>query len=116
MTVKEFAEQSGYQVINLADNAGEITISQTYCCDLLSIAMSKVPEGSAWVTVMCNINTLAVASLTEAACVIIAENAAADDAFVQKSKEQGITVLHTTLPVFPAALSVYEALRAESGV
>ena len=73
MTVKEFAEQSGFRVINLADNAGEVLIRQVYCCDLLSIAMTKVPEGAAWVTVMSNINTLAVASLTEAACVIVAE-------------------------------------------
>lgn len=116
MTVKEFAEQSGFRVINLADNAGEVLIRQSYCCDLLSIAMTRVPEGAAWVTVMSNINTLAVASLTEAACVIVAENAAADSGFSAKAKEQGITVLHTELPVFDAALKVYRALNAESGV
>lgn len=116
MTVKEFAEQSGFRVINLAENAGEVLIRQSYCCDLLSIAMTKVPEGAAWVTVMSNINTLAVASLTEAACVIVAENAAAAGDFAAKAKEQGITVLHTELPVFDAALMVYQALHAESGV
>lgn len=116
MTVKEFAEQSRFRVINLADNAGEVLIRQSYCCDLLSIAMTKVPEGAAWVTVMSNINTLAVASLTEAACVIVAENAATDKTFADKAKEQGITVLHTEKPVFDAALLVHEALHAESGV
>ena len=116
MTVKEFAEQSGFRVINLAENAGEVLIRQSYCCDLLSIAMTKVPEGAAWVTVMSNINTLAVASLTEAACVIVAENAAAADDFAAKAKEQGITVLHTEQPVFDAALKGYQALHAESGV
>ncbi len=110
MTVKEFAEQSGFRVINLADNAGEVLIRQAYCCDLLSIAMTKVPEGAAWVTVMSNINTLAVASLTEAACVIVAENAAADAEFAEKAKAQGITVLHTEKPVFDAALMVHEGL------
>ena len=45
MTVKEFAEQSGFRIINLADNAGEVLIRRVYCCDLLSIAMTKVPEG-----------------------------------------------------------------------
>ncbi|MDD6035340.1 MAG: hypothetical protein PUC30_03995 [Lachnospiraceae bacterium] len=116
MTVKEFAEQSGFRVINMADNAGEVLIRRSYCCDLLSIAMTRVPEGAAWVTVMSNINTLAVASLTEAACVIVAENAAADKDFAEKAKEQGITVLHTEMPVFDAALMVHEAIHAESGV
>ena len=116
MTVKEFAEHSGFRIINLADNAGEVLIRRAYCCDLLSIAMTKVPEGAAWVTVMSNINTLAVASLTEAACVIVAENAAADAEFAEKAKVQGITVLHTEQPVFDAALMVHESLHAESGV
>ena len=116
MTVKEFAEQSGFRIINLADNAGEVLIRRAYCCDLLSIAMTKVPEGAAWVTVMSNINTLAVASLTEAACVIVAENAAADAEFAEKAKAQGITVLHTEMPVFDAALMVHEGLHAESGL
>ena len=49
-------------------------ISKLFCCDLLSIAMGKLPENSAWVTVMANINTLAVAMLAEAACIIFAEN------------------------------------------
>lgn len=112
MTVEEFAKQSGFRIINLAEDAGEVMIRQVYCCDLLSIAMTKVPEGAAWVTVMSNINTLAVASLTEAACVIVAENAAADAEFAEKAKTQGITVLHTEKPVFDAALMVHEGLHA----
>ena len=116
MTVKEFAERSGFRIINLADNAGDVHIRQSYCCDLLSIAMTRVPEGAAWVTVMSNMNTLAVASLTEAACVIIAENAASDKEFAEKAKVQGITVLHTEKPVFDAALMVHKAIHAESGI
>ena len=110
MTVEEFAEQSGFRVINLADNAGEVLIRQAYCCDLLSVAMSRVPEGAAWVTVMSNLNTLAVASLTEAACVIIAEGAAIDEPVRAKAKQQDITLLSTELPVFDAALKIYNEL------
>ena len=50
-----------------------------FCCDLLSIAMGQAPSGSAWVTVMSNLNTLAVASLADVACVILAENAQTDN-------------------------------------
>ena len=85
-------------------------VTGTYCCDLLSVAMSRVPEGAAWVTVMSNLNTLAVASLTEAACVILAEGAAIEETVAAKAKEQEITLLSTELPVFDAALKIYHEL------
>ena len=85
--------------------------SPPFCCDLLSVAMGKAPAGCAWVTVMANINTLAVASLTDAACVILAEDASLDDAVLAKAKMQGITLFATGLPIFDAALSIYEKLN-----
>jgi len=110
MTVKELIEKTGFSVIHVAESAGETEITKTYCCDLLSVAMSRVPEGAAWVTVMSNLNTLAVASLTEAACVIIAEGAAIDEPVREKAKQQDITLLSTELPVFDAALKIYNEL------
>ena len=79
-------------MVNLGDEP-EREITKPFCCDLLSIAMGKAPAGCAWVTVMGNMNTLAVASLTEAACVILAEGAVLDEAAAKKAVEQGITVL-----------------------
>lgn len=110
MTVKELIEKTGFSVIHVADGAEETEITKAYCCDLLSVAMSRVPEGAAWVTVMSNLNTLAVASLTEAACVIIAEGATIDEPVRAKAKQQDITLLSTELPVFDAALKIYNEL------
>ena len=73
--------------------------------------MSRAPEGCAWVTVMANINTLAVASLADAACVILAEDAALDENAAAKARQQGITVLSTSMPVFEAALKVWQLLN-----
>ncbi len=111
MNVKELIEKTGFQVIHVAEDAGNTEVTKTYCCDLLSVAMSRVPEGAAWVTVMSNLNTLAVASLTEAACVIIAEGAAIDEPVKEKAKQQDITLLSTELPVFDAALKIYHELQ-----
>lgn len=110
LTVKELAQNCGFRIIHLSEEAAETEVTKVYCCDLLSVAMSKVPEGAAWFTVMSNLNTLAVASLTEAACVIIAEGAAIDEAVSAKAKEQNITLLATELPVFDAALTVHNGL------
>jgi len=108
MTVNELIEKTGFRVIHADDTQTEVT--KVYCCDLLSVAMSRVPEGAAWVTVMSNLNTLAVASLTEAACVIIAEGAAIDENVAAKAKGQNITLLATELPVFDAALLIHNEL------
>lgn len=113
MTVKELAQTCGFCVRHISEKTESRAISGVYCCDLLSIAMSKVPEGAAWVTVMSNLNTLAVASLTEAACVIIAEGAAIEDSLLEKAREQDISLLSTELPVFDAALRIHQGLNQQ---
>lgn len=104
MTVSEFISKCDFKIINEGDT--DIQLSKVFCCDLLSIAMSRAPAGGAWVTVMGNINTLAVASLTETAVIILAEGASLDEAAAARAKMQDITVLATELPIFEAAVSV----------
>lgn len=87
----------------------EREISRVFCCDLLSIAMSKAPAGGVWVTVMGNKNTLAVASLTDIACIVLAEGISLDDGTLAKAEEEGIAVAATELPVFDMALQIYKA-------
>lgn len=109
MTVQDLVNRELFRVVNLGDEP-EREITKPFCCDLLSIAMGKAPAGCAWVTVMGNMNTLAVATLTEAACVILAEGAALDAVAAKKAVEQEITVLSTDLPIFEAALRVHQLL------
>lgn len=101
---------SDFEILNKGNDLDrEVTAS--YCCDLLSIVMGRMPQGAAWVTVMANTNALAVATLAEAACIILAEGCRLDDADIMKAKEKGITVLRTELPVFDTALLVYNILN-----
>lgn len=109
MTVKELTDTKKYRVVNLGDGQDR-NIEKVFCCDLLSIAMGRAPAGCAWVTVMGNMNTLAVASLTDAACVILAEGAALDEVAEKKAAQQGITVLATEEPIFETAMGIYQSL------
>lgn len=84
-------------------------ISKVFCCDLLSIAMGKAPADCVWVTVMGNKNTLAVATLADAACIVLAEGIGMDEGTLEKAKEEGIAILSTELPVFDIALEIHEA-------
>lgn len=112
MTVQTLAEKEIARVVNPGDNM-EREVETVFCCDLLSIAMGRAPAGCAWVTVMANLNTLAVASLADVSCVILAEGFHMDENGLQKAWMQGITLLETDAPVFDAALAVYQAMKAE---
>ena len=90
-----------FKILNKGTDV-EREVTGTYCCDLLSIAMSRAPEGCAWVTVMGNINTLAVA-----------EGVTLDEPAAQKAGVQDITVLRTEQPVFESALEIHRALQTE---
>lgn len=111
MTVQNLLDSGAFRTVNVGENP-EREITVPFCCDLLSIAMGRAPAGCAWVTVMGNMNTLAVASLADAACIIMAEGAVLDEMAMKKAREQEITVLDTELPIFDAALKVYQMLNA----
>ena len=109
MTVGELMDSGLFRVVERGKDPGR-TVERVFCCDLLSVAMCNAPAGCAWVTVMGNINTLAVVALTDAACVVLAGGAQLDDAAAQRAALQGIPVLATDLPIFEAALAIHERL------
>lgn len=74
--------------------------SGVYVGDLLSRAMSHVASGDLWITIMNNVNVIAVASLTEAACVILAEGVEMDDATLAAAKARGVTVMTSSLTAY----------------
>lgn len=109
MTVQGLIDKQLFTLLCVGDDTDK-EITKLFCCDLLSIAMGKIPEGAAWVTVMANINTLAVAMLAEAGCIIFAEGVKPDEATVAKAKAQNMTLFTTEFPVFEAALAVNQEL------
>ncbi len=75
-------------------------INGCYIGDLLSLAMSKVQKDNIWITIQSNINIVAVASLTEAGCIIICEGFDPDDGVVSRAKDENISILQSQLSAF----------------
>lgn len=110
MKVKEIDNMNSFQnVVPTPEPDTEIT--GAYCCDLLSVAMRGAPAGCVWCTVMNNINTLAVATLADAACVIICSGIEPTEEVIEKAAEQGICLYKTSLPIFEAALEVHKKIH-----
>lgn len=79
-----------------------------YCGDLLSWVMGRADEGSAWFTIMSNVNVCAVAKLLSFTCVILCEGATPDDKLLKKAGEEGINLFGTDLPVYEAVKKLLE--------
>lgn len=109
MTVLEIAEKLGYEVA-AGKNGVSKEVTCVYTCDLLSFAMGKAPVSSAWVTVMGNVNAVAVASLADVACIVLAENVQADEMAAAKAQQEGIPILISPNAIFETAKSIDELL------
>ncbi len=108
MTVKTLCDELGWTVLTEGDLSREIT--GCYCGDLLSWVMSKAQDGDCWLTVMGNINAVAVAVLTDCACIVLTENAALDDEAKARAEQQDVTILTTGLNAYQAAVELSKRL------
>lgn len=102
MTVGDFAAKNALTVITMPEPNREI--KGCYIGDLLSWVMGKAEEDDAWITIMSNANTVAVASLTQVACVILAEGVELESGIVKTAEQNGINVLKSELSSFKTAL------------
>ena len=108
MTVKEVAEKLGFSILT---GDGEREITGFYACDLLSWVISHAKAGEMWVTVMNNINILAVASLVDVACIVIPEGVEIYDNLAERANEKGITILATELSAADAVIKTHDLIN-----
>jgi hypothetical protein len=111
MTIRELADKGIFKVVCAGDDTDR-EISGVFCCDLLSVVMGRGKADAAWVTVMGNINSLAVLSLTDMACIVLAEGAQMDAAGIARAEMQGFTIFATDQPIFETAMQIQALLDA----
>jgi predicted transcriptional regulator len=110
MDVKKLTEILGAKV--LAGAAGmEKSITGCYTGDLLSWVMGRAKSGDVWPTVMGNVNAVAVAALTDAACIVLTDNASLDEEARVKAEEQQIAVLSVPQNSYEVCVKIAENLE-----
>lgn len=90
----------------LTTGGDEKEIKGCYCGDLLSWVMSRAKEGDCWLTVMGNINAVAVAVLTDCACIVLTENAPLDENAKQRAEIEGVSILTTDKNAYEIAAAI----------
>lgn len=87
--------KSGLQLEELVLLDPDREVEGAYTGDLLSWVMTRLSANYAWVTIMSNINAVAVASLSDVACIIFTESAEVSDDIISKARQEGINLFRT---------------------
>ena len=104
MTVNELLKNGEFNAAALPEGDREIT--GVYIGDLLSWVMGRASSGDVWITIMSNVNILAVSVLADCACVILAEGVTLDDEILKTAEEKGVNVLLYDKSAYEAAISL----------
>lgn len=94
----------GFEVVSLPD--GDREIDGVYIGDLLSWVMGRAQMDNAWITIMTNVNVIAVATLADTSCVILAEGVEMPEDIVATAKEKEINVLSSSEPIYETAIKL----------
>jgi len=104
MTVRELAEKYGFSFVVSADP--DRTVSGCYIGDLLSWVMGRAQLDQLWITIMTNVNVVAVGSLADVSAVLLAEGALPEQAVLDCAEARGVNILSTSLPAYEAAVRI----------
>ncbi len=104
MTVQQIANTCQFNILTMPDPNREI--NGVYIGDLLSWVMGRAEADNLWITIMSNINVIAVASLSDVSCVLLAEDVTLESDVLNTAKEKGINILSTALAAYDAAIKV----------
>ena len=108
MTVAQLAESLSAEILVRGDL--DRTVSGGYCGDLLSWVMGRAQDGDAWITVMGNVNAIAVCVLADVACMILSDSSPLDEAARTRAETEGVTVLRSDKNTYELAAALSRLL------
>lgn len=108
MTVQQLMETCGFTAAALPQPDREV--SGVYIGDLLSWVMGRAGADEAWITIMSNRNIVAVATLADTACILLAEGVSPDEGVAQLAAEKGVNILQSPESAYQIAMRLRDAL------
>ena len=106
MTVTDLMNALHLTSVTLPD--GEREVEGVYIGDLLSWVMGRAQSGNAWLTIMSNLNIVAVATLSDVSCIILCEGVTLDENVRNTAEAKGINVLATERTAYETAKHLAE--------
>lgn len=108
MTVESLINSLPVSPLAVSDSSREI--EGVYIGDLLSWVMGRAQQNDAWITIMSNINIIAVAALADTACIILAEGVVPEQNVIDTANAKGINLLTTEKTAYEIAVALSELI------
>ena len=106
MTVEQLIKTANLNPISLPSPDREV--SGAYIGDLLSWVMGRAAEDNAWITIMSNTNIVAVATLADVSCIILAEGVTPDEGVTKTAEAKGVNILSSDKSAYEMAKTLSE--------
>jgi hypothetical protein len=106
MTVTEM--QAALSLTSVALPEGDREVEGVYIGDLLSWVMGRAQSGNVWLTIMSNLNIVAVATLSDVSCIILCEGVTLDEAVKNTAEAKGVNILATDKTAYETAKRLAE--------
>lgn len=101
MTVQQLIEAASLHPIAIP--SPERDLGGAYVGDLLSWVMGRAREDDAWITIMSNSNIIAVATLADVSCIILAEGVEPDAGVAETAMARGVNLLSSSESAYEIA-------------
>lgn len=111
MTLNDLAATAGIETLH-SDFNPDVTISSGHTSDLLSDAMACAKDGCILITIQAHNNTVAVASLTGAAGILICSARPVPDDMITSARRERIALFRTAQNQFQASCMLGKQIGA----
>ena len=106
MTVMDL--QKALSLTPLALPEGDREVEGVYIGDLLSWVMGRAQSDNVWLTIMSNLNIVAVATLSDVSCIILCEGVALEESVRSTAEAKGVNIFTTDMTAYEAAKRLAE--------
>ena len=110
LTISDLASVCGWTLL-AGEDGTDNPVDGCYIGDLLSWVMGRAQSGNVWLTVMGNLNAIAVAALADVSGIVLCEESALDPDARKRADMQGIPVYGCTPNLYQTAIEVYQKLN-----
>ena len=106
MTVTDL--QNALSLTPVALPEGDREVEGVYIGDLLSWVMGRAQADNVWLTIMSNLNIVAVATLSDVSCIILCEGVTLEESVKNTAEAKGVNILATDKTAYDMAKRLAE--------
>ena len=106
MTVTDLKNALNLTPVSLPE--GDREAEGVYIGDLLSWVMGRAQADNVWLTIMSNLNIVAVATLSDVSCIILCEGVTLEETVKNTAEAKGVNILATDKTAYDMAKRLAE--------